>query len=250
MKEYSADKKGGDDAAKPAAATALKAGRAASRGNSAGEYGIKASGERGTLAGEAWSFGKMRAPGGPADPAMARQGQANSSGEAPTPEYEAAGRRLDSMLVEQLKRSTGVDLSDVLLRTDPQLAEQGKAGAAEGGDSVRLAPDSSKDEQVIRHELGHLLQQRNAQGRGPAQLAKSGENGDGAVGAEGSVGTAERGPEVSGESSAETVGAQVDLEAEADDLARAAAWNKCWLSSSSARPELICPTYSCAPTRS
>jgi len=218
MKEYSADKKGGDDSVPKAAVTPLKAA-AEPKTNDIGR-GLKASGERGALTGSAWSFGKMRAPGGPAEPQRALQGQNRSAGAAPTAAHVAARRRLNAKLVAQLKASTGIDLSPVFVEPDPQLAKQGRAGAAIDGREIHVAPGHEEDAALLAHEAGHILQQQPLAQRVGAGQASPKEGGDpieehtaksGGAGAAGDDGLT-----ASGEvGAASSMGAATDLEAEA-----------------------------------
>ena len=217
MKEYSADKKGGDDSVPKAAVTPLKAA-AEPKTNDIGR-GLKASGERGALTGSAWSFGKMRAPGGPAEPQRALQGQNRSAGAAPTAAHVAARRRLNAKLVAQLKASTGIDLSHVFVETDPQLAQQGKAGAAIDGREIHVAPGHEEDAALLAHEAGHILQQQPLAQRVGAGQASPKEGGEGLEErAAKSGGTGAAGDDLETGSS---MGAATDLEAEAEGVAAA-----------------------------
>jgi len=205
MKEYSADKSGAPqkDAERP------------STSHGAGERGpgeLNPAGGEGKLAGSAWQFGRQ---GGPSK-AGGREAGAPATR---SPRQEAAMRHLNAKLVSKLLRSTGIDLSHVLLSTDPSLAEQGKVGAAVEGREIKVAPGNEENEEVLAHEAGHIIQQmpmgvRAAREASPKEGAGSIEGQETApvIGEPGGSGP-------SGE--AKGLEQDVDLEAEADSVAAA-----------------------------
>ena len=145
MKEYSADKSGAPqkDAERPGS----KHGAGERR---PGE--LNPAGGEGKLAGSAWQFGRQ----GEASKAGGREAGAPATR---SPRQEAAMRHLNAKLVSKLLRSTGIDLSHVLLSTDPSLAEQGKVGAAVEGREIKVAPGHEENDEVLAHEAGHIIQQ-------------------------------------------------------------------------------------------
>src|SRR5690606_26105897 len=66
---------------------------------------------------------------------------------------------LSPVLLSRAKRVFGVDLSSVEVVVDAMLAARGKRGVAEGGKTIRLAPDAANDKKVIWHEMPHIVQQ-------------------------------------------------------------------------------------------
>jgi len=205
MKEYSADKSGAPqkDAERPGSEHATDERRPGELNPAGGE---------GRLAGAAWRFG--------------RQGEASEvadrTEEGPVPRSrsrDSAMRHLNAKLVSKLLRSTGIDLSAVLLSTDPSLAEQGKAGAAVEGREIKVAPGNEENEEVLAHEAGHIIQQMPV----GARAAREASPKEGAGSVEGQETAPVTGEPGGSGPSGESKGLEqdVDLEAEADSVAAA-----------------------------
>ncbi|MDX9721013.1 MAG: DUF4157 domain-containing protein [Myxococcota bacterium] len=71
---------------------------------------------------------------------------------------------LPANLVVRAQRQLGVDLSQVRLVEDEELAQQGKRGMAVDGRELHVAPQHRSDQALLWHEIVHLVQQRKAQG--------------------------------------------------------------------------------------
>ena len=205
MKEYSADKSGAPqkDAERPGSEHATDERRPGELNPAGGE---------GRLAGAAWRFG--------------RQGEASEvadrTEEGPVPRSrsrDSAMRHLNAKLVSKLLRSTGIDLSAVLLSTDPSLTEQGKAGAAVEGREIKVAPGNEENEEVLAHEAGHIIQQMPV----GARAAREASPKEGAGSVEGQETAPVTGEPGGSGPSGESKGLEqdVDLEAEADGVAAA-----------------------------
>ena len=67
---------------------------------------------------------------------------------------------VDVEITRQFQTCTGIDVSDVCIGENPELALQGKRGVAIEGRCIEVAPGLLDDRQLCLHELTHIGQQR------------------------------------------------------------------------------------------
>lgn len=93
------------------------------------------------------------------------------------------GRSLDRSLAESLESSMGEHLSDVRVHTDTAanaLARAVSARAFTVGNDIFFAsgeyqPGTSQGNQLVAHEVAHVLQQRGAPSTGPLTVSQPGD---------------------------------------------------------------------------
>ena len=78
-------------------------------------------------------------------------------------------------LARQFKTCTGIDVSDVCIGENPELASQGKRGVAIEGRCIEVAPGLLDDRQLCLHELAHIGQQRGGSPGCDAVMTTAGE---------------------------------------------------------------------------
>jgi len=68
---------------------------------------------------------------------------------------------VNSGISQKLKKSTGVDVSDAKVVSDPKLEDMGKRGVARDGKEIGVAmPELVGDDELMAHEGIHIVQQR------------------------------------------------------------------------------------------
>jgi hypothetical protein len=122
--------------------------------------------------------------------ALARQGAGILPDGRAHPDVESAiartrggGQRLDDNSREKIGGGLGDSLSDVRVHTDEHanaLAESVSARAFTTGSDVYFAkgehnPGSTDGQQLLAHELTHVVQQRGAATSGPLQVSQPGD---------------------------------------------------------------------------
>ena len=74
---------------------------------------------------------------------------------------------VNSGISQKLKKSTGVDVSDAKVVSDPKLEDMGKRGVARDGKEIGVAmPELVGDDELMAHEGIHIVQQRGGSEKG------------------------------------------------------------------------------------
>jgi hypothetical protein len=122
--------------------------------------------------------------------ALARQGagilpdgRAHPDVESTIARTRGGGQTLDSGVAGRVGGQLGADLSDVRVHTDPTanaLASSVSAKAFTTGSDIYFAegeydPGSSKGNQLLTHELTHVVQQEGAPTGGPLEVSQPGD---------------------------------------------------------------------------
>jgi hypothetical protein len=122
--------------------------------------------------------------------ALARQGSGIMPDGRAHPDVESAiamtrgtGQKLDEGSRDKVGGALGDSLEDVRVHTDPaanQLANSVSARAFTTGNDVYFAkdeykPGSSDGQQLLAHELTHVVQQRGASTSGPLTVSQPGD---------------------------------------------------------------------------
>jgi hypothetical protein len=130
------------------------------------------------------------AVGNQAFSALARQGagilpdgRAHPDVEAAIAQTRGGGQKLDDRSREKIGGQLGDSLNDVRVHTDEhadQLASSVSARAFTTGSDIYFArgehnPGSSDGQQLLAHELTHVVQQRGASTSGPLTVSQPGE---------------------------------------------------------------------------
>jgi hypothetical protein len=130
------------------------------------------------------------AMGNQAFSALARQGagilpdgRAHPDVESAIAQTRGGGQKLDDGSREKIGSGLGDSLSDVRVHTDDQaasLAQSVSARAFTTGSDVYFAkgeysPGSSSGQELLAHELTHVVQQRGAASSGPLQVSQPGD---------------------------------------------------------------------------
>jgi hypothetical protein len=122
--------------------------------------------------------------------ALARQGagilpdgRAHPDVESAIAQTRGGGQKLDSRSQEKIGGALGDSLEDVRVHTDPHanaLANSVSARAFTTGSDVYFAkgeysPGSSDGQELLAHELTHVVQQRGAPSSGPLTVSQPGD---------------------------------------------------------------------------
>jgi hypothetical protein len=125
------------------------------------------------------AFGALAREGGGILP----DGRAHPDVEATIAQTRGGGSSLDAGASSRFGEGLGQDLSDVRIHTDDTadaLARSVAARAFTTGSDLYFAkgeysPGSSGGDQLLAHELSHVVQQRGAPTSGPLQVSEPGE---------------------------------------------------------------------------